>query len=88
MGRLVIASHAHSLCALPSLKASVRMPVALVTISMSRVIYLTTMLACWPPQKYALDTTQLAVIELAVVGLLEAKRYEGYKKTGEVSFHN
>lgn len=51
-------------------------------------LYLTTMLACWPPQKYALDTTQLAVIELAVVGLLEAKRYEGYKKTGEVSFHN
>ena len=33
-------------------------------------------------QKYALDTQTLAVIEVAVFGVLEALRYDGYKRTG------
>lgn len=44
-------------------------------------------LACLPacrPQKYPIDNTVLLAIEVVVMGLLEAKRYEGYKKTGEV----
>lgn len=37
-----------------------------------------------PLQKYALDNNTLALIELAVFAVLEGKRYEIYKKTGEV----
>lgn len=33
-------------------------------------------------QKYALDTPTLLAIELALFAILEAKRYEGWKKTG------
>lgn len=36
------------------------------------------------PQTYALDNKTLLAIEVPVMALLEAKRYEGYKKTGEV----
>jgi hypothetical protein len=39
---------------------------------------------CYLLQPYALDFTTLAAIELAVFAVLEFKRYEGYKKTGEV----
>jgi hypothetical protein len=35
-------------------------------------------------QKYALDFTTLAAIEIAVFAVLEYKRYEGWKKTGQV----
>jgi hypothetical protein len=39
-----------------------------------------------PPhtQTYALDNKTLLAIEVPVMALLEAKRYEGYQKTGEV----
>jgi len=33
-------------------------------------------------QQYAIDNKTLALIEVAVFAFLEAKRYEGYKKTG------
>lgn len=33
-------------------------------------------------QKYPIDNQTLALIEIAVFAFLEAKRYEGYKKTG------
>lgn len=36
-------------------------------------------------QDYPLDTKTLLAIEIPVMAILEAKRYEGYKKTGEVS---
>ena len=36
-------------------------------------------------QKYAIDNTTLAIIEVVVFAFLESKRYEGYKKTGGVS---
>jgi hypothetical protein len=36
------------------------------------------------PQTYALDNKTLLAIEIPVMALLEAKRYEGYQKTGEV----
>ena len=39
---------------------------------------------CPPLQKYAIDTLPLAVIEVVVFAILEAKRYDIYKKTGEV----
>ena len=39
-------------------------------------------------EQYALDTKTLAIIEVAVFAVLEAKRYEGYKKTGETGFLN
>jgi hypothetical protein len=35
-------------------------------------------------QSYPLDNKTLLAIEVPVMALLEAKRYEGYKKTGEV----
>lgn len=35
-------------------------------------------------QSYPLDNKTLLAIEIPVMALLEAKRYEGYKKTGEV----
>lgn len=35
-------------------------------------------------QQYAIDNQTLALIEIAVFAVLESKRYEGYKKTGEV----
>lgn len=37
-----------------------------------------------PVQTYALDNKTLLAIEIPVMAVLEAKRYEGYKKTGEV----
>jgi hypothetical protein len=37
-------------------------------------------------ETYALDTKTLAIIEVAVFAVLESKRYEGYKKTGETGF--
>lgn len=36
-------------------------------------------------QSYPIDTKVLAAIEVVVFAILEGKRYEGYKKTGEVS---
>lgn len=39
-------------------------------------------------ETYALDTKTLVIIQVAVFALLEAKRYEGYKKTGETGFLN
>jgi len=35
-------------------------------------------------QSYPIDTKVLAIIEVVVFAILEGKRYEGYKKTGEV----
>lgn len=35
-------------------------------------------------KEYALPTTTLVAIEVAVMAVLEAKRIEGFKKTGEV----
>lgn len=35
-------------------------------------------------QTYPIDTKVLAAIEVVVFAILEGKRYEGYKKTGEV----
>jgi hypothetical protein len=35
-------------------------------------------------QEYALDKPTLAIITVVVLGVLEGKRYEGYKKTGKV----
>lgn len=40
----------------------------------------------WRLQKYALDNQTLALIEVAVFAVLEGKRYEIYKKTGETGF--
>lgn len=37
-----------------------------------------------PVQTYALDNKTLLAVEIPVMAVLEAKRYEGYKKTGEV----
>lgn len=37
-------------------------------------------------QTYALDTQTLAIIELVVFAVVEAKRYEVYQKTGKVGF--
>lgn len=37
-------------------------------------------------QEYAIGTGPLLAIELAVFAVLESKRYEGYKKTGETGF--
>ncbi len=36
-------------------------------------------------QNYPIDNKTLAIIEVVVLGLLEAKRYQGWKKTGTVS---
>lgn len=38
---------------------------------------------CWL-QSYPIDTKVLLAVEAVVFAVLEAKRYEGYKKTGEV----
>jgi hypothetical protein len=35
-------------------------------------------------QQYPIDNKVLLAIEVVVMAILEAKRYEGYKKTGEV----
>uniref|UniRef100_A0AC62AEM4 Lhca2 n=1 Tax=Dunaliella tertiolecta TaxID=3047 RepID=A0AC62AEM4_DUNTE len=37
-------------------------------------------------QTYPIDNQTLAIIEIAVFAFLEAKRYEGYKKTGGTGF--
>jgi hypothetical protein len=37
-------------------------------------------------QSYAIDTLPLAGVEVALFTLLEAKRYAGFKKTGEAGF--
>lgn len=37
-------------------------------------------------KEYALPSTTLVGIEVVVMGILEAKRIQGWKKTGEVSF--
>lgn len=35
-------------------------------------------------QQYPIDNKVLVAIEVVVMAILEGKRYEGYKKTGEV----
>jgi hypothetical protein len=35
-------------------------------------------------QQYPIDNNVLLAIEVVVMAILEGKRYEGYKKTGEV----